>query len=102
MVMYGGRVMEQCSAENLFARPSHPYTIGLLRALPRLDQNGAALQGIPGNPPNMAHPPSGCPFQERCVDANARCGERALRRTRARARTVARRSSLAARVLSAR
>jgi oligopeptide transport system ATP-binding protein len=77
MVMYGGRVMEHCRATNLFARPSHPYTIGLLRALPRLDQNGAALQGIPGNPPNMAHPPAGCPFQERCVDANARCGERA-------------------------
>ncbi|WP_327365289.1 oligopeptide/dipeptide ABC transporter ATP-binding protein [Caballeronia terrestris] len=77
MVMYGGRVMEHCSADNLFARPSHPYTIGLLRAVPRLDQNGAALQGIPGNPPNMAHPPAGCPFQERCIDADAHCGERA-------------------------
>jgi oligopeptide transport system ATP-binding protein len=77
MVMYGGRVMEHCSADNLFARPSHPYTIGLLRALPRLDQDGAPLQGIPGNPPNMAHPPAGCPFQERCIDANAQCGERA-------------------------
>ena len=76
MVMYGGRVMEQCSAQNLFARPSHPYTIGLLRALPRLDQDGAPLVGIPGNPPNMAHPPSGCPFQERCIDASAQCGER--------------------------
>jgi oligopeptide transport system ATP-binding protein len=69
--------MEHCSADNLFARPSHPYTIGLLRALPRLDQDGAPLQGIPGNPPNMAHPPAGCPFQERCIDANAQCGERA-------------------------
>ncbi len=77
MVMYGGRVMEHCSADNLFARPSHPYTIGLLRALPRLDQDGTPLQGIPGNPPNMAHPPAGCPFQERCIDANAQCGERA-------------------------
>jgi oligopeptide transport system ATP-binding protein len=76
MVMYGGRVMEHCSAADLFARPSHPYTIGLLRALPRLDEEGAALRGIPGNPPNMAHPPAGCPFQERCVDANAQCAER--------------------------
>jgi oligopeptide transport system ATP-binding protein len=75
MVMYGGRVMEHCNADDLFARPSHPYTIGLLRALPRLDQSDAPLVGIPGNPPNMAHPPSGCPFQERCIDASARCAE---------------------------
>jgi len=75
MVMYGGRVMEQCNADNLFARPSHPYTIGLLRALPRLDQSDVPLVGIPGNPPNMAHPPSGCPFQERCIDASQRCAE---------------------------
>ncbi len=75
MVMYGGRVMEHCSADNLFARPSHPYTIGLLRALPRLDQSDAPLVGIPGNPPNMAHPPSGCPFQERCIDAGERCAD---------------------------
>jgi oligopeptide transport system ATP-binding protein len=75
MVMYGGRTMEQCAASDLFARPSHPYTIGLLRALPRLDRDDAALTGIPGNPPNMAHPPTGCPFQERCIDASPGCGE---------------------------
>lgn len=75
MVMYGGRVMEHCNADDLFARPSHPYTIGLLRALPRLDQSDAPLVGIPGNPPNMAHPPLGCPFHERCIDASAHCGE---------------------------
>jgi oligopeptide transport system ATP-binding protein len=74
MVMYGGRVMEHCNADDLFVRPSHPYTIGLLRALPRLDQSDAPLVGIPGNPPNMAHPPSGCPFEERCLDAGANCG----------------------------
>ncbi|MFM0048947.1 ABC transporter ATP-binding protein [Caballeronia grimmiae] len=76
MVMYGGRVMEQCDAATLFAKPSHPYTIGLLRALPRLDQQGGELAGIPGNPPNMAHPPAGCPFHERCADATAECAER--------------------------
>ncbi len=75
MVMYGGRVMEHCNADDLFARPSHPYTIGLLRALPRLDQSDAPLVGIPGNPPNLAHPPLGCPFHERCIDASAHCGE---------------------------
>ncbi|MDR5825002.1 oligopeptide/dipeptide ABC transporter ATP-binding protein [Caballeronia sp. LZ043] len=73
MVMYGGRVMEQCDAPTLFARPSHPYTIGLLRALPRLDHDGGELVGIPGNPPNMAHPPAGCPFHERCADASDEC-----------------------------
>jgi oligopeptide transport system ATP-binding protein len=77
MVMYGGRVMEQCDADTLFAKPSHPYTIGLLRALPRLDHGGGALQGIPGNPPNMAHPPAGCPFHERCADATAECASNA-------------------------
>ncbi|MDR5857496.1 ATP-binding cassette domain-containing protein [Caballeronia sp. LZ062] len=77
MVMYGGRVMERCDAATLFAKPSHPYTIGLLRALPRLDQQGGELTGIPGNPPNMAHPPAGCPFHERCADASAECAERA-------------------------
>ncbi len=75
MVMYGGRVMEHCNADDLFARPSHPYTIGLLRALPRLDQSDAPLVGIPGNPPNMAHPPLGCPFHDRCIDASAQCAE---------------------------
>ncbi|GJH20363.1 ATP-binding cassette domain-containing protein [Caballeronia novacaledonica] len=73
MVMYGGRVMEQCDAATLFAKPSHPYTIGLLRALPRLDHDGGELTGIPGNPPNMAHPPAGCPFHERCADASDEC-----------------------------
>jgi oligopeptide transport system ATP-binding protein len=77
MVMYGARVMEQCDANTLFAKPSHPYTIGLLRALPRLDQDGGELTGIPGNPPNMAHPPAGCPFHERCADASDECAENA-------------------------
>lgn len=77
MVMYGGRVMEQCDAPTLFARPSHPYTIGLLRALPRLDHDGGELVGIPGNPPNMAHPPAGCPFHERCADASDECAREA-------------------------
>ncbi|BBP98652.1 peptide ABC transporter ATP-binding protein [Burkholderia sp. SFA1] len=77
MVMYGGRVMEQCDAATLFSKPSHPYTIGLLRALPRLDYEGGELTGIPGNPPNMAHPPAGCPFHERCANASAECAAEA-------------------------
>ncbi len=75
MVMYGGRVMEHCRADELFTKPAHPYTVGLLKALPRLDQTDTTLVGIPGNPPNMAHPPSGCPFQERCALAMPHCGD---------------------------
>lgn len=75
MVMYGGRVMEHCRADELFTKPAHPYTVGLLKALPRLDQTETTLVGIPGNPPNMAHPPSGCPFQERCALAMPHCGD---------------------------
>jgi len=74
MVMYGGRVMEHCRADELFARPSHPYTVGLLKALPRLDHADDTLVGIPGNPPNMADPPPGCPFQARCALAMPHCG----------------------------
>jgi len=73
MVLYGGRVMEQGSAESIFYRPSHPYTVGLLGAIPRLQQGEQALVAIPGAPPNMAQLPPGCPFSERCAMAEARC-----------------------------
>ena len=66
MVMYGGRAMEEGSAESIFYRPTHPYTRGLLDAVPRLDQGGAPLVAIPGQPPNMLRLPAGCPFTERC------------------------------------
>ena len=67
MVMYGGRTMEQGSAESIFYRPTHPYTVGLLAAVPRLDQiDGEALLAIPGTPPDMARLAPGCPFAERC------------------------------------
>ncbi|WP_293759724.1 oligopeptide/dipeptide ABC transporter ATP-binding protein [uncultured Aquitalea sp.] len=73
MVMYGGRVMEYGTADEIFYQPSHPYTIGLLGALPRLDHDGSELVSIPGNPPNMARMPKGCPFSERCAHASDRC-----------------------------
>ena len=73
MVMYGGRVMEYGNANDIFYQPSHPYTIGLLGALPRLDHDGSELVSIPGNPPNMANMPKGCPFSERCVHATDLC-----------------------------
>jgi oligopeptide transport system ATP-binding protein len=71
--MYGGRVMEQGSAQQLFKTASHPYTLGLLQAVPRMDRDDASLLAIPGAPPNMARLPKGCPFSERCTFADTHC-----------------------------
>jgi oligopeptide/dipeptide ABC transporter ATP-binding protein len=66
-VMYGGMFMETGSAEQLFGGPRHPYTLGLLQSVPRLDAGQRArLHPIEGSPPNMLRPPSACPFQPRC------------------------------------
>jgi len=73
LVMYGGRVMEHASADDIFHRPSHPYTRGLLAALPRLDGGAGTLRSIPGNPPNMNALPPGCPFSARCRFVQERC-----------------------------
>ncbi|MFV2030027.1 oligopeptide ABC transporter ATP-binding protein OppD [Neisseria sp. S1] len=66
LVMYAGRTMEYGGIEQIFYRPTHPYTIGLLGAVPRLDGEEAKLPTIAGNPPNLAALPPGCPFQARC------------------------------------
>jgi oligopeptide transport system ATP-binding protein len=73
MVLYGGRIMEQASAESIFYRPTHPYTLGLLGAAPRLERDEETLIAIPGAPPNMARLPAGCPFSERCAFVMDRC-----------------------------
>jgi oligopeptide transport system ATP-binding protein len=73
MVLYGGRIMEQASAESIFYRPTHPYTLGLLGAAPRLEHEEETLIAIPGAPPNMARLPAGCPFSERCAFVMDRC-----------------------------
>ena len=66
-VMYAGMFMETGLADQLFASPRHPYTLGLLQSVPRLNAGRRArLQPIEGAPPNMLHPPSACPFQPRC------------------------------------
>jgi oligopeptide transport system ATP-binding protein len=75
VVMYGGRVMEQGNAQQLFKSATHPYTLGLLKAMPRMDRDDASLLAIPGAPPNMARLPKGCPFSPRCAFADARCHE---------------------------
>lgn len=73
LVMYAGRTMEYGTTDNVFYNPSHPYTQGLLEAIPRLDTEGEILATIPGNPPNLLQLPKGCPFQERCVHASDKC-----------------------------
>ena len=70
-VMYAGRIAERGEAQDIFLRPTHPYTVGLLRSLP--DNVGSRLVPIPGAPPNMLHPPSGCAFRVRCEFAAGQC-----------------------------
>jgi len=75
-VMYGGRIVEQGPAGEIYRTPSHPYTIGLLNSVPRLDRpRSAPLDPIPGNPPDPFAPPAGCPFRPRCRLAAPHCAE---------------------------
>jgi len=75
VVMYAGRVAEQAAAERLFARPEHPYTIGLLGAAPRLDSKRARLASIAGTVPDLRDPPPGCRFAPRCPFAIPACAD---------------------------
>jgi oligopeptide/dipeptide ABC transporter ATP-binding protein len=73
-VMYAGRIVELASAEDLFQRPQHPYTRGLLASVPSMvSPRGLALQPIPGMPPDLSNLPSGCPFRPRCPQAFGDC-----------------------------
>ena len=73
-VMYGGRIVEQAAAAELYARPRHPYTRGLLASIPRLDSTaGQRLVPIVGQPPDLARLPPGCAFAPRCERADATC-----------------------------
>lgn len=74
VVMYAGEVVEEADVHDLFAHPAHPYTIGLLQALPKLDAQQEELYSIPGTVPHPLHRPAGCPFQPRCQWADAVCG----------------------------
>ncbi|MDO5631371.1 MAG: ATP-binding cassette domain-containing protein [Paracoccus sp. (in: a-proteobacteria)] len=73
VVMYGGRIRETGPVLPLFDAPAHPYTQGLLEAIPRVDQKGDRLSAIPGSPPNMSRPPKGCAFEPRCTYRMDRC-----------------------------
>lgn len=75
VVMYAGRIVEQADVLSLFARPLHPYTIGLFNSLPRIDLKREHLQAIPGNVPPPTRFPSGCRFRSRCPLATSKCLE---------------------------
>jgi peptide/nickel transport system ATP-binding protein len=73
VVMYAGRVAERAPAAALFARPEHPYTVGLLGAAPRLEGGAQRLASIEGTVPDLLHPPPGCRFAPRCPFRIAAC-----------------------------
>ena len=72
-VMYAGEVVERAGVDALFATPQHPYTVGLLGSIPRLDRRSSHLATIEGMVPNMAALPEGCRFAARCPFAEAAC-----------------------------
>jgi len=73
VVMYAGRAVEESPVGELYCRPAHPYTIGLMTSIPRLDRPEEALRPIPGAPPDLSMIPAGCPFHPRCPFARHRC-----------------------------
>ena len=74
VVMYAGKVVETAPTEELFANPHHPYTLGLMASIPRMDEERTnELKTIEGVPPDLLKPPSGCPFMPRCVFARNIC-----------------------------
>ena len=72
-VMYAGRVVEYATTDELFANPRHPYTIALLKTVPRIDNPEASVQAIPGGPPDLTRMPAGCAFYDRCTSRVDRC-----------------------------
>jgi len=74
-VMYAGVVVEYASALDIFKKPKHPYTVGLMRAIPTYGTKKGEIQGIPGSVPDLLNPPPGCRFHPRCEHALPRCSE---------------------------
>ena len=75
IVMYGGKIMEEGTTEEIFYEPHHPYTMGLLNSVPKVtgEESKQRLVPILGTPPDMLHPPTGCPFYPRCKYAMKVC-----------------------------
>ena len=73
-VMYAGHVVESAPVQQIYETPAHPYTVGLLHSIPRLDdQRGIRLNPIGGQPPDLLNPPAGCPYAPRCPKVQDRC-----------------------------
>jgi oligopeptide/dipeptide ABC transporter ATP-binding protein len=72
-VMYAAQIVETGPVASVFAEPCHPYTLGLLRAVPDFDKVKAVLESIPGIPPSLISPPDGCRFRPRCGFAQQDC-----------------------------
>lgn len=72
-VMYGGKIVETGTLDEIFYHPKHPYTWGLLSSMPRLHAKTDKLLAIPGTPPDLSNPPKGCPFAPRCPYAMKVC-----------------------------
>jgi peptide/nickel transport system ATP-binding protein len=73
VVMYAGQIVESGTVEDIFVRPAHPYTRGLLGSLPSVDGRGRRLASIPGTVPSPLHWPEGCRFRARCPSAGDGC-----------------------------
>lgn len=73
VVMYAGKVVESGETEAVFSRPAHPYTRALLDAFPDIAGDRVLASSIPGSPPNLLKPPTGCRFHERCAHARPQC-----------------------------
>ena len=72
-VMYAGKLVERAPVRTIFNQPAHPYTEALLNAVPKLTDRSKRLWSIEGQPPDLANPPTGCPFNPRCPHAEDRC-----------------------------
>lgn len=72
-VMYGGTIVEQGTLEDIFYRPRHPYTMGLLKSIPKLNSGNSRLIPIEGSPIDLINPPAGCPFAPRCEQCMKIC-----------------------------
>ena len=75
-VMYAGNIIELAETRSLFKNPRHPYTVGLLKSVPKLHEETSELASIPGSVPDLINPPSGCRFHPRCQSAQAVCSEK--------------------------
>ena len=80
-VMYAGLIVEQGTVRELFYQPRHPYTLGLLNSIPRMNQTRTELVPIEGNPPDLLNPPAGCPFANRCGRCMRICADRMPEKT---------------------